>query len=173
VLLVVLGVWFLAPIVQRDLPFVFENIPLFMIAGPMAFAAMRRPWVALAAQMAVTVAGWMTWWLRSGAMPESYASFVLAVLACGAGVEVGLRLLPRVLRGAGKDAWQREVGWFAVVTALSEFLFFSLLPGTFVLMPPLLWIGAALVGALGWFLGDMIQQWLFLRKMGIRRLTRP
>lgn len=172
-LLVVLGVWILAPIVQRDLPFIFDSIPLFMIAGPMAYAAVRRPWVALVAQTTVTLAGWMTWWLRSGTGPDNFASFMLATLLSAVAVEVGMCLLPRIRGTGGKDAWQREVGWFALVATISEFLFFSLLPGRFVFMRLPLWFGAALVGALGWFLGDLIQQWLYLRKAGIRRLTRP
>jgi hypothetical protein len=32
-----------------------------------------------------------------------------------------------------------------------------------------MWIGAAVMGALGWFIGDSIQQWLYFKQMGIRR----
>jgi tRNA A-37 threonylcarbamoyl transferase component Bud32 len=173
VLLVVLGVWVLAPIIQRDIPVIFNNVPLFMIAGPMAYAAIRRRWVAFAAQVTVTLAGWLTWWLRTGLMPGSYASFLLATIACGLVVEAGMYFLPRVRGAGGGDAWQREIGWFAVVTAFAAFVFYNLMPGELILMRLGLWIGASLVGALGWFLGDLIQQWLYLRKAGIRRLTRP
>ena len=34
---------------------------------------------------------------------------------------------------------------------------------------PALWIVAALAGALGWFLGDLVQQYLYLKQTGIKR----
>jgi hypothetical protein len=34
---------------------------------------------------------------------------------------------------------------------------------------PAMWLGAAVMGALGWFLGDLAQQYLLLRQTGLKR----
>lgn len=173
VLIVVLGVWMFAPILQRDAPIIFNNIPLFIIAGPLAYAALRRRGVAFVAQLAVTLASWLTWWLRSGGMVTTVTSFMLATLACSLVAEGGMYFLPRIKRAARGDPWVRELVWFALMAALAEAAFYGLLMSPVSLMPPGLWLGSALVGAAGWFVGDVIQQWLYLRAHGVRRLAQP
>lgn len=173
VLLVVPTVWLLAPVIQRDAPFIWDNVPMFLIGGPLAHAASRRRWVAFLAHVPVTLVGWLTWWTRSGDTPPSYLPFLLATAISGGVVEAGMYYLPRIKGRLGDDAWKREIGWFALVTVATALAFYIVRDSVFFAMRPGMWLGAAILGALGWFLGDLVQQWVYLRNTGVRRLNRP
>jgi hypothetical protein len=170
---VALGVWLLAPVIQREAPLIWNNLPAFIIAGPLASAALQRRWAALLAHVSVTLIGWLTWWARSGYAPPSYAPFLVATLISGGVIELAMAYLPRIKGKAGADAWKRELGWFALAALATAMTFYFVQDGVFFALRPGMWVGSALSGALGWFLGDLVQQWLYLRKTGIRRLSRP
>lgn len=170
---VALGVWFLAPVVEQEAPLIWNNLPAFIIAGPLAYAALQRRWTALLAQVAVTLVGWLTWWARSGYTPPTYVPFLAATVLSGGVIELAMAYLPRVTGKAGTDVWKHELGWYALAALTGAMVFYFVLGGVFFVLRPGMWIGSASLGALGWFLGDLVQQWLYLRKTGIRRLSRP
>jgi len=170
---VALGVWLLAPVVEQEAPLIWNNLPAFIVAGPLAYAALRRCWTAFSAHVLVTLIGWLTWWARSGYVPPSYLPLLAATLFSGGVIELMMAYLPRVKGHTNPDAWKRELGWYAVA-ALATAITFYLVQGHVVFaLRPGMWVGAALLGATGWFLGDLVQQWLYLRKTGIQRLSRP
>jgi len=167
--LVALWVWLLAPIIQRDLPIVWNNVPAFIIAGPAAYAVARRRGAAILAHVPITLAGWLTLWARMEYAVD-LEHLVLGAVISGLVIEFLLSFLPRVKGTAGDEAWKREMAYFAllgIAVAISFYLpigsvaHLSLRPGV--------WVSAAVVSVLGWFLGDLVQQWLYLRQAGMRR----
>lgn len=167
--LVALGVWLLAPVIQRNLPFVWNNVPAFVIAGPMAYAAARRRGAAILAHVPITLVGWLVLWARVGGAPDSYVPLLLGATVSGLAIELGLHFLPQIRGKARDEAWKREIAWFALLAVVAAVSFFALLEDPAHSMRSAMWLGAAVLGALGWFLGDLVQQWLYLRQTGIRR----
>ncbi|MDH7487086.1 MAG: hypothetical protein QHJ81_12515 [Anaerolineae bacterium] len=171
-ILVALGVWLLAPTIQRNLPFIWDNVPAFVIAGPLAYAAARRRGAAILAHVPVTLVGWLILWARVGGAPDSYGPLLLGTAISGLAMEVGLYFLPQIRGKAGDAAWKREVAWFALLGVVAAIFFFVFLEGLAYSMRPAMWLGAAALGALGWFLGDLVQQWVYLRQTGMQRPKR-
>jgi len=172
VILVALGIWVLAPIIARDLPIIAYNVPGFVIIGPAAYAAARRRGAAIVTHVPITLVGWLTWYTRIGYAPSSYWPLVVGTIISGLTLEAGLYCLPKVRGRAGDEAWKREIAWFALlgmITAISFYVFSGDMAFSLRLS---MWLGAAIMGILGWFLGDLIQQWLYLRQTGMRRATR-
>jgi len=172
-LAVVVGMWMLAPIVARDYPLIWNNVPSFAIVGPLAYAAARRRGAAILAHVPITLAGWLTWWARSGYAPASYAPLLLGTVISGLVLEGGLYYLPQIRGKARDEAWKREIAWFALLAVVAAVSFYAIFTGIETVMRPGMWVGAAVMGSLGWFLGDLVQQWLYLRKTGMRRTTPP
>jgi len=172
VILVALGIWVLAPIIAQDFPIIAYNWPAFVIIGPTAYAAARRRGAAIVTHIPITLVGWLTWWTRSGYVPNSYWPLLAGTIISGLAIEAGLYCLPKVRGKAGDEAWKREVAWFALLGIAAAISFYVFSEGVAYSMRPGMWLGAAVLGALGWFLGDLVQQWLFLRQTGMRRATR-
>jgi hypothetical protein len=97
-------------------------------------------------------------------LPET----MLAALAAALLIESFVRLLPKV-RGKRRDeAWQRELAWLDLMAVFVAAL--MLLPWSIdYVLNPIMWIGAIVLGMLGWFIGDSIQQYLYLKQTGIKR----
>jgi hypothetical protein len=172
-LLAVLGIWLLGPLVQRDLPFIWDTFPAFTIGAPLAYAATRRRGAALLGQTLIAFAGWAAWWLRSGDPRANYGMLLVASLISGCAAEAALYFLPRITAGTGDQAWKRELAWLAATSLLVGVVFFTILDNSlFGSRVAGWWIGALPLGALGWFLGDLVQQWVFLRQTGLPRKRR-
>jgi len=175
VILITLGIWLLAPAIQRNLPIIWNNVPTFAIAGLTAYAAARRHGAAILAHVPITLAGWLTWWARSGYAPGSYWPLLVGTVISGLIIEGGLYYLPQIRGKTQDEAWKREVVWFALLAIAATVSFYVFLTGPIGLahsMRPGMWVGAAVIGVAGWFLGDLVQQWLYLRQTGIRRTMR-
>ncbi len=172
VILVALSIWVLAPIVARDFPIIAYNVPAFVTIGPAAYAAARRRGAAILVHVPITLIGFLTWWTRSDYVPNSYWPLVVGSIISGLAIEAGLYCLPKVRGKAGGEAWKREIAWFALLGVAAAISFYMFEESAAYSMRPGMWIGAAVLGALAWFLGDLVQQWLFLRQTGMRRASR-
>jgi serine/threonine-protein kinase len=170
---VALGVWLLAPVVEQEVPFIWNSLPAFVIAGPLAFAALQQRWTAISAHILITLVGWVTLWARSGYTPPSYVPLLAATLFSGGVIELMMAYLPRIKGHTNADAWKRELGWYAVAALATAIIFYLVQGNVFLALRLSMWVGAALLGATGWFLGDLVQQWLYLRKTGIKRIKLP
>lgn len=175
-ILIVLGIWVLGPSIERNFPIIWNNVPSFAIAGLMAYAAARRHGAAMLAHFPITLVGWFTWWTRSGYTPSSYWPLVSGTLISGLTIEAGLYLLPHIRGKARDEAWKREIAWFGTLAIIATVTFYAIVDARSGLAHSLrlgIWIGAAGIGALAWFLGDLVQQWVYLRQTGMRRTTPP
>jgi hypothetical protein len=168
--LVILGVWGLAPAIQHNFPALWDNIPTFVIAAPMAYAAIRKRWAAMAAHIPITVAFWLTLWVRMGYALQPQPLMLSAIFS-GLLLEAGFYFMPQEPLLA-EENWRREVAWFTGITIATVILFYlslALLAEGYASLAyyrrPGIWVGAGMLGLLGWFLGDLIQQWLKMRNI--------
>ena len=161
-LLLILGVWFLGPYINHNLPFLWENIPVFALIGPMAYGALRRPGVALITHAVVVLTTWTTIWLRFGSGPGDINAFLLGTLLSAVVLEAALYYLDHILlpQHSGADPWKIELGWYAGLALIAVVTFF--LPWGIQILGryPGIWFGSVLVGGLAWFMGDFVHQWL-------------
>ena len=166
-----LALWFGTPILSQY-PVIWNNIPLVAIVAPLVYAAVRRPWIASVAYGALALLGAVITGARRVSdsptdwrLPQTLVALVLAIIL----IEVFVRLLPKV-RGKNRDeAWQRELAWLCLMAVVTSILMVGLVWGWGFGLNPIMLLGAAGMGALCWFVGDTIQQYLFLKQTGIQR----
>ena len=133
------------PFIQRELPIVWRTAPLYFAAGIGAWAASHRKGAAGVTQALVAT---IVMVISSGS--EFELNYIIGALA-GAAVMEGSIALGKYRRwdalwliGAAVAAWIAQ----SLVT-----YGFNISPDRFVAL-----VGAALAGALGWFLGDLFWQ---------------
>lgn len=164
---IILAAWLFTPTLSR-IPWIWDNADFIALVAPLAYAATRKRFVAGIAHTTVATFGGIAVWSSLGYTPP--VPTLLAVgLTAGAFAELWLALLPKI-RGTGADPWQREVGWLAVMAVIVATVGRVVLVSPAFGLSPTMWIFSALIGALGWFLGDLVQQYLFLRQRGFRRV---
>jgi hypothetical protein len=105
----------------------------------------------------------LTLWARFADGPADYTPFLLGVILSGLVIEGGLALCYRMTPANNPDAWRRELAWYVGVTMLAALVFYACWRSNILVDQPLLWVAAALIGALGWFLGDLLKEWLAAR----------
>ena len=172
-LLTMVGVAFGAPLMKR-VPVLWNNLPLLAIVGPLAYAATRRRWVTLLAFGSVGFLGGAILWLQFAYKSENYGLLFLGAVASGLFMELWVAILPK-LKGGRSDAWLLEMVWLGIMAAVGVTILYAIpaIPvGDFDVLRAGRWIGAMVLGSVGWFLGDMVDQYLFLRRTGIKRARR-
>ncbi|MBN1146995.1 MAG: serine/threonine protein kinase [Anaerolineales bacterium] len=179
VLIVMLVVLF-APLLD-DLPFDFNQVPIIAIFGALGYSAYPRRGVAFASHALLSTVMVATIWLTLGwSQGYQWIDLLVAALLSGAFMELWVSLLPLVKGGARNrdatgrrekredDVWLREAGWMAVMAVFGTVLFFGLVTQWTTGFIPIQWFLSAVFGVLGWFLGDLIQQYLLYRRAGLR-----
>jgi hypothetical protein len=107
--------------------------------------------------------------LRSVHLSQTMPLALAAAILTGALIEGFVWLLPKVSGKNREEMWQRELAWLMLMTLVISVLVQSIVWGWQSVSVVWFLIFAALVGALGWFLGDLVQQFVFLRQTGLRR----
>ena len=169
--LIIAGILVLGPAV-REISFIWRNVPLVAIVGPLAYAAVRRKGVAGVAQAVTAGLGGSVLWLRIGFTQGDFVGLISGALLSGLAMEALLWFLPSLTGGKSRQeegVWQREVVWLALVTVVGHVVLSLLATTTTYALNPWAWLSAAVLGAGGWFLGDMVQEYLRLRRTGTRR----
>ena len=79
-------------------------------------------------------------------------------------MELWLHFLPQV-KGSRPDsqAWKYECGWLVLMTMLGTALLYGIVDVA-ELARLGQWLGSAILGSIGWFVGDMVHQYLALRQ---------
>jgi hypothetical protein len=168
--LVMLVLWFGTPVLSK-FPFIWNTIPSFAIVAPMVYTAVRRHWVASLAHALVVVLGEVVIGLRLHYMDWSKVLPLasLAAVLTGLLIEAFVWLLPRVRGKNREEAWQRELAWLVTMTMIVAIIVTGIVWG----WPPAasvgMWISAAILGVVGWFLGDLVQQYLYMRQTSLKR----
>ena len=169
VILLVVATLVLAPFLD-DLPIDWNQVPIIAIFGALGYSAYPRRGTAFVSHAVLSAILVATLWLRLGNQGYSWALLGLGTLLSGIFVEVWVSFLPRVKGDRGDDAWIREAAWLAGMATLGTIIFFGLVTNWVTGLYPAQWIMSAVLGVIGWFLGDILKQYLLYRKTGLRRM---
>ena len=172
VALLVVATWLLAPLFD-EVPINWDYVPIMAMFGALGYAAFPKRATTIVTHTVLTTVLLETIWLRLDIDYYSIVTLALAAVISGALMEIWVFFIGRI-KGDRKDPWKIEVAWLAAMEILGTVSFFGILtnwridPNPFT--NPIQWIFAALFGAIGWFLGDLIQQYFTYRKTGFRHI---
>lgn len=161
VLLAAIIVWFGSPI-WRQFTVVWDNLPLIGLAGAATYAATRRPWGAAIAHTLVAFVGGSVLWRRVGIYGGRYGALFVGAVASGLFIRAWLELIEGRIQSAQEENPWHEAGWLALMTMLAVAILYGAV-SIYELQRVGQWFGAAVIGGLGWFLGDIVHQFLALR----------
>jgi serine/threonine-protein kinase len=166
---VVFGILLFGPWLQTNLPLLWYELPAFLLAGPVAYAAARRMGAAFVVQSVTTAVVWATIWLRFGVWPEQamLTGFLLGLLLSALACETSFYLLyHQTPWRALPDFWKREVAWFGATGIVAAICFYAPWYGQNLHNSFWLWPGVFALGAAGWFLGDLVREAVLQRTRG-------
>ncbi len=169
--LIVLGIVVLTPLLQGS--WFWYNVHLVTFVAPFVYAATRRRFVPGIAHFIVAfVGGWLVWRLVPGVVLPSAARLLIGAALSAVLVETMIFLLPRVLGARRRDdagTWQREAAWLALMALLGYVTLQGPANGLVMVFNGVAWLFALLLGVLGWFLGDLMQGYVYMKQTGGRR----
>lgn len=166
--LIVPGIWLLAePISQVG--FLWDNLQLLAAVAPLVYAATQRRWIAGPAHALVTGIGGLTLRARLGYSMQQANVLIAGALVSGLVVEGYVWLLSRLTDTNRFEDWKKEAVCLAFMGALGAVLASGIAASPDYFLKVGVWIGGLILGAVGWFLGDMAQQYLYLKQTGLRR----
>ncbi len=167
-LTVIAGVvtWAFTPILSKY-PLFWYNVDFSAIVAALTYASVRRPRISGAIQAVIATIGGIITQIQLGYPVSSAFSAIFVAILSGFFVEGWIALLPRV-KGQTADAWQREVMWLALMAVIATTVVRLPYQLSYALQPAM-WVVSALLGGLGWLIGDSIQQTLYFRQYGYQR----
>lgn len=169
VLALVIMAWLLTPVLDES-SFNWNNIPVIALFGALGYAAYPKRGIAFASHGILSSILTATIWARLGnSQGYSWLDLILAVLVSGAFMEGWLYFLPKVRGDRGSEAWPREMAWLAGMEVIGTALFMGIVTGWITGFNPVQWLVSAVLGAIGWFVGDTLQQYLLYKKTGLSR----
>jgi serine/threonine protein kinase len=157
----------LAPVLD-DLPIKWSQIPIIAIFGALGYAAYPRWMTGLAGHTLLTLALVGTIYTTTGS-GYPFSNLLIAILVSGLFIELWTLFLRLIKRKRSGESWGLELGWLAVMGPLVIVIFYlTVSMGNY----PLSWLTIALaplMSGLGWFLGDLINQYITFRQTGLKR----
>jgi hypothetical protein len=170
IVVVLAGVtWFLAPMLET-VSFDWNNVLVMAIFGALGYTAYPKRGMAFASHALLSMILVITLWTRLGAQGYEFINLVLGAIVSGVFMEIWVAFLPRIKGEGGGDAWLREAGWMAAMAAIGTSLFMGMTTSWAVTgLKPMQLFFSLLLGMLGWFLGDLFNQYQFFRQTGLWR----
>lgn len=159
--------WVITPVLT-SMPVLWNSIPLIALVAPAVFAAVPRRGLAFVAHTILSLAGGVTVWARLGNSMDAAGNLILGAVLSGVFIEVWLSFMNKIKSSAPGDPWLREMGWMALMEVVATALLYGIAFETSRLLDVLLWLGAAAVACVGWFVGDLVRQYLKQRLTGQR-----
>ncbi len=165
-----LGLWLLTPALAAW-GWLWNALPGFVVVLPLAYCATRKSWAMHTAYALTVLVSTVITNVRMGWSWQDWALslVLLALLLSGLIAEGAVRLLPRIRKLGRDEEWPRELAWIAAMTMVIAVLFEVIFRSLTMLLNPVTWIGGAVLGALGWFAGDLVWQSLQTRQGGPAR----
>jgi len=147
---------------------IWNNIPVVAIVAPFVYAAVPRRWFASITHALLAIAGGATIYVRVNTRDDYILGLLLGALLSAAFIEIWLGFLDKIRGAKGGEAWGRELAWYCAMAVIATGLLYELaFRGGLNLW---LWVGAVVMAGIGWFLGDMVKEYLKLRQTGFRKL---
>lgn len=170
-LLAIIGsIWLLTPLLEGS--WLWYNVPFLTFVAPFAYAATRRRFVAGIAQFAVAVIGGWLVWARLPNEVSSVSGLLGGALLSAVVIELMIYLLPRIVGRRTRDdpgAWQREAVWLGLAAVLGYIVLQWPANGIAMAFNGVAWVFAFLLGVAGWFVGDLVQGYIYLKQTGMKR----
>lgn len=155
---------------MAEMNYDWNNIPIIAIFGALGYTAYPKRGTAFVSHALLSAILTATVWLRLGDQGYTWLNLGLATLLSGVFVELWVLLLPKVKGDRGDEGWRIEAVWMAGMALIAALLFMGLATGWITGWKPVQLVLSALLGLGGWFLGDMLKQYLLYRKTGLRKL---
>lgn len=168
-LVIVIGTWLLTPALQQ-IPWFWNNVPTIAIVGPFAFAATRQRKILGVAHAFTAMLGGFVVYTRIGHLDALAGYLVLGAILSGVVMAGIISALPAITGYRDRDdpgVWQREVSWLALTAIVGHIALAGIATSSTYAFNPVAWISAAILGAVGWFLGDLVQGYLYLRQTNV------
>jgi serine/threonine-protein kinase len=147
----------------------FKSVPFVCLVGPLVFAAARRQWIAGATHFVIATV--LSFMLMLRLFGLDYVNMRLPYMALGALLSAGIiEITAAYLMSAGfrqstgNDVWKHELVWLCVMSAAVFAVFYSIGIGAGGLTDGIAWVLSPMLGALGWFFGDLFRQSNNLKK---------
>jgi len=138
------------------------------IFAPLGYSAYPKRGVAFASHILLSTIFVATIWARLGDQGFPVINLILGALISGAFMEVWVAFLPKLKAGRSDKTWMWEMGWLAIMAIIGTAIFIGITTSWSITgFKPLQMIFSALLGMLGWFLGDLFNQYHFFRKTGL------
>jgi hypothetical protein len=106
--------------------------------------------------------------MRLGEQGYSWGEYALAAGTSALFMEAWVALLPLVQKVVDVQKWVSELVWLILMEISGVAIFFGLLISWESVLNPLVLGLSAIFAGLGWFLGDLIRQYLLYRKTGFQ-----
>jgi serine/threonine protein kinase len=163
----VVATWLLTPLLAR-LPIDWNEFPIMAVFGALGYAAYPKRGVVFVSHAVLTTSIVLTINARLG-RGYPLLNLFLAVLLSSIFMELWVAFLPRIKGRLGVEGWRRELLWLAAMEVLGMIIFFVTISNFIFGLNPLGWFFSALFGVIGWFLGDLLNQYLTFRQTGFHR----
>jgi serine/threonine protein kinase len=166
---IVAGVWFLTPVLQQ-VSWYWNNVPTVALVGPLAYAASRKRGVAGATHALVAIIGGALVAQRAG-LPIGSSNLIVGGVVSALIIEAFVALLIRQVGERDWDEpgiWQMEVRWLIGMAVVAYIALAWITLGASPALNLLAWVSAAVLAAVGWFLGDLVQGYLYLQQTGLQ-----
>ena len=154
------------------IPLIWNNVRFEAAVGPFAYAATRRRFVGGLAHFVVVVLGQWLVLTQIDRGITSMAGLLLGAALSAAVIEGMVALLSRVLGPRQREdegAWQREAGWLGLAAVLAQIALQWPANGLAAALNVVALPIAFLLGVAGWFVGDLVQGYVYLRQTGLHR----
>ena len=163
----VVATWLLTPLLAR-LPIDWNEFPIMAVFGALGYAAYPKRGVVFVSHAVLTTSIVLTINARLG-RGYPLLNLFLAVLLSSIFMELWVAFLPRIKGRLGVEGWRRELLWLAGMEVLGMIIFFVTISNFIFGLNPIGWFFSALFGVIGWFLGDLLNQYLTFRQTGFHR----
>ena len=157
----------LAPVLD-ELPIRWGQFPIIAIFGALGFSAYPRWLTGFASHTLLTLAliGTIYATTSSG---YPFVNLLIAAAISGLFVELWTLLLRLIKRKRSGESWGLELVWLAILGPLVIAIFYPIVSAGRYHLDWMPFALAPLMSALGWFLGDLINQYITYRQTGIKR----
>jgi serine/threonine-protein kinase len=160
---IVLASWFLAPLLDQ-LPINWNYVPIVALFGAFGYAAYPRRGVAFASHVVLSVVMVATVWAQLGAQGYAWPWLILGAVVSGLFIEIWVAFLPRIKGNLAAEGWKREALWLSIMAAVGSSLFLWVVSQGIISIDLIRLIVGAVLGGVGWFVGDLVQQSMLYRR---------
>jgi serine/threonine-protein kinase len=164
---IVILTWTLTSVLSQITAIWWNFIPIMAIFGPLGYAAYPKRGSAALSHGGMSFILVAVIWLRLGdTQSYTWVGLILATLLSAAFVELWAWFLPKIKGRLGDEGWRREAAWLAGMAVFGTAIFMGVTTAGVSGFHPIQWLISAILGSIGWFIGDFTKQSLLHRKSG-------